>query len=303
MPSSICVLWSANKWFHQHTLFPSFSIYRIDFNSIHRSFTISIFNFILFGFFFFSIASKAISLINSSAGLILVLFPILFRIAGIPNSEWMLPLSMRVFFTNNKAHPGYELNYLFCTYSISISSWVFTGFQFSNSIIIISILLSFHALLLNCNFSLSRLFDRMWFNIYPSLHFYDRWIGNLFGLLQRNRIKGPSEIDESREYTQMSCYTYQYVHVRIFLLPHFVQVTLICRYFQHFLSFICFVLFWGFLCTLVCSYIKEVAETFSMPIVIQGFVSALSLTSTIFYAKYVTSQTFSIFVRSWNEKK
>lgn len=77
--------------------------------------------------FNFSLASKTITIINTAAGSILVLFPILFRIIGIPNSEWMLPLTMEIFFTNNKSHPGYELNYMFCAYSISISSWVFTG--------------------------------------------------------------------------------------------------------------------------------------------------------------------------------
>lgn len=66
-----------------------------------------------------SFTSKYITIIYSVCGIIFISLPFAFYIFDLPREDWMLPLTLRIFFTNNKAHPGYALNFLVSAYAVN----------------------------------------------------------------------------------------------------------------------------------------------------------------------------------------
>lgn len=74
-----------------------------------------------------SLSGKYITLSYYSAVLSFFLTPLAYYVLNIPNSEWMLPVTIRVFFTNPKSHPGYELNFVYSTFLITFFGSVLAG--------------------------------------------------------------------------------------------------------------------------------------------------------------------------------
>lgn len=69
-----------------------------------------------------------------SCGLTYNLLPIIFYALNIDNGEWLLPMKMKILFVDNRSHPGYEMNYLFCSHCVTfivffnigkLCAWVF----------------------------------------------------------------------------------------------------------------------------------------------------------------------------------
>lgn len=78
-------------------------------------------------YFCCSLSGKYIVLSYYSAVLSFFLTPLAFYVLNIPNSDWMLPVTLRIFFTNQKSHPGYELNFVYSACLINFFGSVLAG--------------------------------------------------------------------------------------------------------------------------------------------------------------------------------
>lgn len=67
----------------------------------------------------FSIASKYITIIYSICGVTFIILPFVLYVFDLRRKYWMLPLTLRIFFTNANEHPGYELNFLVSAYCVN----------------------------------------------------------------------------------------------------------------------------------------------------------------------------------------
>lgn len=52
-------------------------------------------------------------------GVIFNILPFVFYAFNLPREDWMLPLTLRIFFINNKAHPGYEFTFVVSAYCVN----------------------------------------------------------------------------------------------------------------------------------------------------------------------------------------
>lgn len=86
-----------------------------------------------FSHFFFlrlnSLANKYITICFMSCGGSFILLPIVLYAFDIQSDKWLLPTESKIFFIDNKSHPGYELNYLFTSHLIYCVGFITTGFD------------------------------------------------------------------------------------------------------------------------------------------------------------------------------
>lgn len=75
----------------------------------------------------FSFTSKYLTIIYISAGITFVTSPLIFYIFNLPREEWMQPITVRLFFTDRKSHPGYEINFFLSVYIINILCVLLAG--------------------------------------------------------------------------------------------------------------------------------------------------------------------------------
>lgn len=115
-----------------------------------------------------------------SCGLTYNLLPIIFYALNIDNGEWLLPMKMKILFVDNRSHPGYEMNYLFCSHCVTfivffnigkLCAWVFSS---GDSSVASSSISCESIMSLFLQFPLSH-----WFVISSPLHFRFPWIGHL----------------------------------------------------------------------------------------------------------------------------
>lgn len=76
--------------------------------------------------------AKYITLSYCLAGISFILTPLVFYALRIPNSEWMQPVTIRMFFTNNKSHPGYEINYVYSASLVNYFTFMAAGDIYNN---------------------------------------------------------------------------------------------------------------------------------------------------------------------------
>lgn len=63
--------------------------------------------------------SKYLTATYSICSVMFNIFPFIFYFFDLPRDDWMLPLTLRVFFVSNKSHPGYEITFLISGYLVN----------------------------------------------------------------------------------------------------------------------------------------------------------------------------------------
>lgn len=71
--------------------------------------------------------SKYITILYATCGIIFIILPFIFYAFDLPRDEWMLPLTLHVFFINSKAHPGYEITFVVSAYLVNTICLLIAG--------------------------------------------------------------------------------------------------------------------------------------------------------------------------------